>query len=159
MENQIKPWLEKIRYYSEKYSIPTYVIAGLVLQESSGNTYAIKCERGFFKKYFRNLKALITRTASRTDDRWFEYPEIFSASYGLCQVMYPVALEHGFNLRFPTELCDPDIGLDAGCKHLRKHLTATNENLVRALQRYNGGGDLLYATKVLDKGNAVKHLL
>lgn len=159
MEDQIKPWIEKIRYYAEKYSIPVYVIAGLVLQESSGNTYAIRCEPGFFKKYTKGLLELIARTKSKNDNNWFKYPDIFSSSYGLCQVMYPIALEHGFNLNYPTELCNPDIGLEVGCKHLRKHLLATGEDIVKALQRYNGGGDPLYAAKVLDKGKAVRHLL
>lgn len=158
MEKAIQPWLAIILTNSIKYQIPPHVIAGLILQESSGNTYAIRCERGFFKRYYKGLLNLIKRTTSKVDDQWFDFPELFSSSYGLCQVLYPIALEHGISLRYPTELCDPNIGIDAGCRHLRKFLNQTGGDIKASLLRYNGGGDLLYPTKVLDKGNLVKHL-
>jgi soluble lytic murein transglycosylase-like protein len=158
MEENIKPWIQKIIFFARKYNIEPYVLAGLILQESSGNTYAIRCEPGFFKRYYPGLSRLVSKTSSKFDDNWIKYPDVFSASYGLCQVMYPIAIEDGLSLRYPTELCNPDVGIEAGCKHLRKHLDRVNNKIEMALLRYNGGGDPRYPAKVLEKGLMVKHL-
>lgn len=158
MENLIKPWIDRINFYANRYGIQPHILAGLILQESSGNTYAIRCEPGFFKRYYKGLVRLVNKTLSKSDDKWIKYPDVFSASYGLCQVMYPIAIENGLSLRYPTELCDPDIGIEAGCKHLRKHLDNLNNNISMALLRYNGGGDPMYPAKVIEKGNMVRHL-
>ena len=70
--------------------------------------------------------------------------------------MYPVALEVGMDLTYPTELCIPEIGIEAGCRVLRRCFTQTAQRAgntsapkVEALLAYNGGGDAQYPDRVL----------
>jgi soluble lytic murein transglycosylase-like protein len=152
----VRPWTDKIRTYATKYGLDPCLVAGIVLQESSGNTYAIRVERGFWKRYAAGIVALIAKTANKYDDRWEEYPDLASTSYGLMQVLYVVALELGAILRFPTELCDPDVGLDFGCKHLSNKIRQANGVIVDGLLKYNGGGNPDYANEVLAKSEMVR---
>jgi hypothetical protein len=129
----------------QSQKIPGHVlVCGLVDRESSWNTYAIRSERGFWARYGKSYRDHFPKEV------WLRYPEIFSASYGLMQVMYPVALELGAKLRFPTELCDPELGIEWGCRILRKKLDVAKGNIMKALQFYNGGGNKNYASEVLE---------
>lgn len=60
------------------------------------------------------------------------------ASWGLMQVMGAVARERGFMGRFLSELCDPPVGLEYGCRHLAAYLKRFKEPYP-ALEAYNGG--------------------
>lgn len=148
------------RWIAEKvarlHGLDTALVLAVIATESSGNTYAIRVERGFWKRYGANFLAFVKRTLSTFDDRWAQYPDIASCSYGLMQCLYPVALERGMNLRFPTELCRAETGIEAGCRQLRYCLDSTalpsrtsDQNLRAGLLRYNGGGDPAYPDRVL----------
>lgn len=133
------------------------LVLAVICEESRGNPAAVKVERGFFTRYLDGLIALVRRTVSKRDDHWLRYPDVFAASYGLMQVLYPVALERGLELEYPTELCIPAIGVEAGCRQLAwcfgRVLAFTPavepERTRRALLRYNGGGDRAYPDRVL----------
>jgi hypothetical protein len=60
------------------------------------------------------------------------------ASWGPMQVMGAVAREHGFMGRFLSQLCDPPVGLEYGCRHLAKYLKKYKESFP-ALEAFNGG--------------------
>ena len=120
----------------------------MVCQESAGNPYAIRVERGFLARYLSGLKALVLSTASDRDDYWMTFPDLFSTSYGLLQVMYPVAVELGVELRYPTELCDPGINFDAACRKLVRDKKLAPAGFNNLLLRYNGGGDAEYPIRV-----------
>ena len=60
------------------------------------------------------------------------------ASWGLMQVMGAVAREHGFLGRFLSQLCDPPVGLEYGCRHLAGYLKRFKEPFT-ALEAFNGG--------------------
>ncbi len=88
-------------------------------------------------------------------------PRRISSSYGLMQLMWPVAVERGFPATdAPEHLFFPEVGLEYGCKHLRFLLdwaeTFTNQpvpgsvtgatvpvsaqaKLEAAIASYNGG--------------------
>jgi soluble lytic murein transglycosylase-like protein len=156
-------WQDLILRAATEYDLDPFVVAGVVAQESAGpyvlpdgsaNPYAIRVERGFWSRYYDGIKAFVTKSASRRDDRWFAYPDIYSASYGLMQVLYQTARERGFDPIFPTELCDPLTGLRAGCAHLRWCLKQEGQDVSRALRRYNGGAD--YPPKILAHVEAIR---
>jgi soluble lytic murein transglycosylase-like protein len=64
----------------------------------------------------------------------------FSASYGLMQVMFTTAVEHGMAPTEPPEyLFVPIIGLDWGCRILAKRIAWAKGDLRKALASYNGG--------------------
>lgn len=63
-----------------------------------------------------------------------------SSSYGLMQVMYPTALEHGYPKHDPPEhLFIPTIGLEYGCRVLASCLRWAHGDALAALAAYNGG--------------------
>src|SRR5262245_26709686 len=82
-------------------------------QERAGDPTAIRVERGFWTRYASGIVAHIRNSTTKTDDKWLLYPDLVSASYGLMQVLYVVALERGMVLPFPTSLCDPTTGVEA----------------------------------------------
>jgi hypothetical protein len=69
-----------------------------------------------------------------TDAEWWGQ----QASWGPMQVMGAVAREHGFMGRFLSQLCDPPVGLEYGCRHLGKYLKRFKEPFP-ALEVFNGG--------------------
>lgn len=160
---RIVRWRKPVVRKAAAHGLPAELVLAIVAQESSGNPFAIRVEEGFFTRYLPGLRALVSHTASRRDDHWFQYRQVFACSYGLMQALYPVALERGLELQYPTELCDPELGLEAGCRQLaylagriiardgRAHAAVwTDAAATRtALLMYNGGGDQRYPDKVL----------
>lgn len=104
------------------------VVEAVVAVESSGRTSAYRYEAGFWSKYLANHP-----------DYRGAVPERVSASYGLMQVMYPVAREMGFLFADPELLFVPTTGLEYGCRKLASLLTWAEGDLVQALSAYNGG--------------------
>ncbi len=109
------------------YGLDPRVVEAVVAVESSGRTHAYRFEAGFWAKYLANHPDF--RNA---------VPERVSASYGLMQVMYPVARELGFPGE-PEMLFIPATGLAYGCRKLASLLKWAEGDLVRALCAYNGG--------------------
>ena len=141
------------------------IVAGVVAQESGGiyarpdgsaNPFAIRPEPAFWAHYGDVVRAFAAKTTNLFDDRWVRFPDLAGASYGLMQVLYDVALELGYVLRFPTELCDPEVGVGAGCEHLSNLYRRTGGDIRAALLRYNGGGDPSYPDKVLTHVSTIR---
>jgi soluble lytic murein transglycosylase-like protein len=73
------------------------------------------------------------------------------------QVMGQVAREHGFTTKSLAALCDPATGLAIGCAVFAAKLRAStvdaasvaNNDVERALERWNGGANTSYAAQVL----------
>ena len=103
------------------------LVAALVEQESNGWANAFRFESNFWATYLA------------TNPTWKDRnPREVSASYGLCQVMFPVAVEHGFTGQ-PWELFAPTVSLEYGCRVLSKLLTWAGGNVTKALGAYNAG--------------------
>jgi len=156
----VAPLVPLIRAAAEKHGVAPLLVAAVVAQESGGpyvradgsaNPYAIRIERGFWRRYYDSIAAFVSTSKSKRDDRWHQYPDLYACSFGLMQVLYQTAREHGFDPQFPTELCDPELGLDAGCAILARHLARTGGDWRTSLLRYNGGGNPKYPDDVLAK--------
>ncbi|HZR80370.1 MAG TPA: lytic transglycosylase domain-containing protein [Candidatus Binatia bacterium] len=147
----VRPWVPLIRLEAPRWNLKPNLVAAVVAQESSGNPWAQRPEPSFYQRYKAGILALVKRTAFKADDYWARYPDIFSSSYGLMQVLLTVAIEHGFTFEFPTELCDPPRNLAIGCKVLRSKINAASGNLRDGLLRWNGGSNKSYPDEVLAK--------
>lgn len=123
---------------AHEHGLDPLLVAAVVLQESAANTDAFRHERLFWNRYLK------------TKPEWRdENPRRVSSSYGLMQVMYPVAVERGMSRQLPPEtLFVPAAGLFYGCKHLRfltdlmdaRYGSAEPTARLRAvLASYNGG--------------------
>ena len=69
--------------------------------------------------------------------------------YLAAEVMGQTARERGVNSLHLSTLCDPAVGLAAGCKILKKKLDSCSGDLHKALLAWNGGGNPDYADEVL----------
>lgn len=145
--------LEIVNQTARFKGLDPVVVAAVIEQESNWNTFAIRSESksGFARRYGRAYARIVKQTASKRDDRWFQFPDIFYSSYGLMQVMYPVAVEQlgGDELQYPTLLCMPEIGTSYGCALLVRKIRAAGGDLRKGLLFYNGGGDKRYPDRVL----------
>jgi len=104
------------------------LVEALVLVESSGRTHAYRYEPAFWTRY------LATNPAYQHLN-----PERVSASYGLMQIMFPVAVEVGYTAHDPEYLFVPSIGLEYGCRKLAALLRWAHGSVPQALAAYNGG--------------------
>lgn len=121
-----------------KYALDPVLVEAVAVQESSGNADAFRFEREFWNRYLKPNKLYAGRNPRRV-----------SSSYGLLQVMYPVAVERGFPADLHPELLFvPETALEYGCRHLRyltdkmetKFPSATSDDKRLAiLASYNGG--------------------
>jgi len=153
-------YTREIRTEAAKHGLDPNLVEALVLQESAGNTDAFRFEPNFWNRYLKNNLLYKGRNPRRV-----------SSSYGLMQVMFPVAVEDGLDSAAPPEtLFVPERGLEAGCRRLAKLLawakgfpgTTAEQQLWAALASYNGGRggnepgspvlrNGIYARQVLDK--------
>lgn len=139
----------EIAVSADRYDLPPDLVTAVVAIESAGRTDAFRVEPAFWDRYLAGKP------------EWDgANPRRVSASYGLMQVMFPVAVEFGFPRTDPPEyLFVPTIGLDYGCKVLRERMDWARGDVRAALASYNGGkggnrpGGVLrnagYADKVL----------
>lgn len=129
--------------YAAKYLLDTALICAVAEHESSWNPYATRMEKAFYTKYVQQMTLNDTEEYTR------------SMSFGLMQIMGETARELGFVKKpgdsyaeFLTQLTDPDIGMDFGCKKLRRCLDLHPNDEVAALLAYNGGSDPTYPVVV-----------
>ena len=123
--------------WAVKYGLDAAMVCAVIEQESGWIPWAMRYEPAFFDHYISSMTGLTAteRTARAT-------------SYGLMQVMGQTARELGFSGRFLSELCDPDVGIDFGCRKLQKEF-ATHGADESGLLAYNGGGNPDYGKQVL----------
>ena len=155
LSTQIGPWTVDIRACARAHGLDECVVAGLVWVESRGNPWAIRVERGFWRRYLPGIKALFRKTRTRRDDRWLKYPDLVAASYGLCQIMLPTAMERGFAPTYPTELLEPRRNIDLACQILSAHRRRAG-SIEGALLRYNGGGNPDYPGLVVSAADRIR---
>lgn len=119
-----------------RFEIDPFLIAAVCEHESSFDPWAVRYEQGFYSRYLASMMHL---SDTERHGRAF--------SYGLMQVMGQVAREYGYKGLYLTTLCDPEVGVYYGCLKLSECLKG--RPLKDALLRYNGGGDMLYPSRVL----------
>jgi soluble lytic murein transglycosylase-like protein len=126
---------------AEKYGLESALICSLVEQESNWNVFAVRYEPGFYAKYI--VPSLEVGHFGPTEGM------CRATSWGLMQTMGQTAREMGFGGPFLSELCDPEIGLDIGCKYLSVLYSKTGNNTRDALLRWNGGNRPEYPDQVM----------
>lgn len=124
--------------WARKYGLDPYIVCAVCEQESGWNPTAIRFEPAFEARYIKPALPDAPTTRELTE----------AISFGLMQVMGEVAIEFGWAGKFLTELCDPDMGVDFGCRKLQKCF-ATHPDAEQALLAYNGGGNQFYGKQVL----------
>ena len=131
------------------YGLDPNLLAAVVWQESAFRADAFRHEPAFWTRYLAGKP------------EWAgSNPRVVSSSYGLCQVMYPTAIQLGFSRAHPAEwLFVPSTNLALGARYLRDLITwAGVRGVALALAAYNGGKGnarapipTRYATEVLAK--------
>jgi len=116
---------------SKKHNINPDIVRAICIVESGLDTWAVRYEAGW-RWWLSPIKwgkrvGVTTRTERVCQQM----------SWGLMQIMGTVARERGFKGDIPN-LCQPDVGLEFGCKHLR-WLLDRHKSLDRALSAYNTG--------------------
>ena len=119
-----------------QYSLDPALVCAVIEQESSWNTWAIRFEPAFYEHYIQPMNLPPTEAYAR------------SFSWGLMQVMGQTAREMLFRGDLAS-LCDPQTGIDIGCKVLASKLRMGGENLALGLEHYNGGANPGYAAAVM----------
>jgi soluble lytic murein transglycosylase-like protein len=126
---------------AQVHGLDPALVCAIIEQESSWNPWAIRYEPAFFAKYvaslYTNNKVPATEAYAR------------GMSWGLMQVMGQVARENGFTDRFLSGLCDPHVGIEFGCRVLRKKLDSAKGDTLQGLLAWNGGGNPNYPVEVL----------
>lgn len=124
------PW-PIIELAAQKYNIDKYFIAAIIMNESGGNSCAIRYEPQykylFFPREFSEQLHLTLETETFAQ----------KTSWGLMQVMGGVARELGFKEHFPS-LCNPETGIDWGAKKLKLCIDKTG-SMQEAAAMYNAG--------------------
>ncbi len=107
---------------------PNALMFGWVQQESSWNTYAIREEPAFYRRY-------IEKKHAGRREAWS-----LAMSWGLLQVMGSTAREMGFEGRYLSQLCaEPALGMYFGAKYLVHQKGRGDGTWSQALAAYNGG--------------------
>ena len=154
-EQSVKHYAKEISKRSDKYNLDPNLVAAIMLVESSGNPYAIRVEPGFWKRYSNAYHRIIK--PNNPARKWLKYPDVFACSYGLMQIMYGVAVEHGCRVRFPTELLKAELNLEFGCRILAKKIKI-KKDIKAGVLAYNGGGNPQYPNKVFRLKRGVEGL-
>lgn len=112
---------------AEAARLDPVLVRAVVMTESSGRPCAYRYEPRFWDRYLAD------------NPLWKDQePRRVSASYGLMQVMYPVAWELGFREE-PELLTVPRVGLFWGCTLLAGLLQWSKGDVDQALAAFNGG--------------------
>jgi len=123
-----KFWFDdEVAAAAEKHGLEPELVKAVCMVESSGLTSGYRYEPAFWLRYL-----------AKNPRYGGQNPRRVSASYGLMQVMYSTAVQHG--LVGPPELMfQPAVGLMYGCLHLKHLLDKCGGNVEQALAQYNGG--------------------
>lgn len=142
-----------IEKYSSKYGLEPSIVACVILQESAGDTFAWRWEEAF---YLKHLKGKHRSELSGWTPKLGTTPSIVdeilqrSCSYGLMQVLGDTARWCGkMSNPYLTALCDPEVGLDIGCKVLKFYLDRASGDYHKALEGYNGSP--VYPRKIFER--------
>lgn len=136
----IPTMIQTARTCARLHALPEALVCAVCEHESGGwNPWAARYEAAFFKRYIHPAHP-DTPTTEEIDA---------AESFGLMQLMGCTARELGFKGKYFTQLCDPAIGIEFGCRKLAKCVANHPGDVRAALLAYNGGGNLTYPDLVL----------
>lgn len=149
-----------VNKHALKYALRPDVVMCIIIQESQGNTFAWRWEEAFYHSKLegkpRNMLSGWVppegTLPSLNDERMQR-----SQSFGLMQCLGDtVRWCAKFQGPYLTSLCDPDVGIETGCKILSFYLKRSNGDYRGALTGYNGSST--YADTVLGRVSKGEHL-
>lgn len=134
---ELRAWEESVTPIANAHAVPTPLVLSVIWVESRARADAFRYEPKFWLRYMAKQDQYKV---------WSSQPRRASSSYGLMQIMYAVAVEHGYT-EVPEGLFLPRTNLHYGCMHLRKLLDWSAGHpgvdgatiLKAALAAYNGG--------------------
>lgn len=120
-----------IQSAAARHGLPPVLITAIIARESAGNPWAwnpepkykwfwdVRRNRAFRAISSAEIDSKTTPSdfpclAGDRDQEWWAQ----QASWGLMQIMGAVARECGCTLPYLPQLCDPDEGIEYGCRHL-----------------------------------------
>jgi soluble lytic murein transglycosylase-like protein len=133
---------------AHKHEIDPTLVCAVCHHESGGwFPYAIRYEPAFYDRYVESQKLITTTEKS-----------LRAHSFGLMQIMGQTARELGFMGDYLTELCEPAIGIEYGCRKLKRCLDKHKGVFHDALLEYNGGANLAYPGLVMQHYEKYKNV-
>jgi soluble lytic murein transglycosylase-like protein len=133
--------IDLARNIAREHALDPALVCAVIEQESAWNPWAVRYEPGFLSRYIAPLYTAGKLSATEAYTR--------AMSWGLMQVMGQVAREFGFKEASLSELCDPDTGIEFGCRILSARLARAKGDATAALLAWNGGADANYPAEVL----------
>lgn len=127
MQRETRWYRAEIEAAAREHGLDADLVEAIVLTESSGFADAFRYEKDFWRRYMDGKPQWVGANPRRV-----------SSSYGLMQVMFPVAVELGY-VGDPEGLFVPSVALDIGCMKFAELLTWSGGNVEQALAAYNGG--------------------
>jgi soluble lytic murein transglycosylase-like protein len=147
-----------IRDIAQDFQIDSYLVAAIIMAESSGMQFSIRYEPKWSHFYTPEVYAQMLGVSEITERLGQSH------SWGYMQVMGGVAREHGFSGHFP-QLCDKKLNIYYGVKHFSDKLRKY-KHVNDAIAAYNAGtvtkteenmySNQLYVDKVLGYYDALK---
>lgn len=128
-----------IREKASVHQLEPELIAAVIQTETGGNTFAVRFERNY--KYTFAIQELAEQIGCTVDTM----ERMQKTSYGLMQVMGAVAYEHGLLKeeekfsRWPTALTLPSLGIEYGCRHLKRRANIHGDDAAAIYAAYNAG--------------------
>lgn len=101
--------------FGRMYKIDPALLLALIMVESSGRTFATRFEPHVSPSYLSMLSTFAQATGVSVETERMQQ----ATSWGLLQVMGFTARELGHRGLLP-ELCQSEVGLELGCKYLKK---------------------------------------
>lgn len=158
---------EIININSKTFNLNPLIIKSIIIQESRSpvdllknnlkeiNTFAFKHEQDFIHRYIpkelKNYKGYIPKTVTEEKEKYLR-----ASSFGCMQILGQTAREQGFSCESLYQLFDLELNIYYGCKYFRYLLnlkggdTNSREQLLKALDNWNGGGNPRYKTEVMN---------
>lgn len=117
-----------IQSMAEKFGLPLGLVSALCLVESGLNPAATRYEHGY--RYTVDFRTRLTTQATEKIHQ--------QTSWGLMQIMGATARDIGYTGALPA-LVDPWLGLEWGCRFLRRQVDRYDGALLDAVSAFNQG--------------------
>jgi soluble lytic murein transglycosylase-like protein len=128
-----KDEVDLARGVAKRHGLDPDFVCAIIQVESDWNTWAVRHEPLYKHLFHPRVCADKFGIPSVNTETFLQM-----TSFGLMQVMGAVAREAGFD-GWLTELCNPEYGLEYGCKHLKKKIVLYGGDEMKAAAAYNAG--------------------
>jgi len=152
--------IDAIERHTKAMDLRQDVVICIMLQESKGDTFAWRWEEKFWEQRLKNKdRSQLSGWTPKPGTLPSITDELLqrSCSFGLMQVLGDTARWCAkVTSPYLTSLCDPDRGIEAGCRILSFYLKQASGDYRGALKGYNGSWS--YADEVLGRVQRREHV-